>query len=144
MAVIKQGLFPELAVWRRGTDRLFDEALTASHDGASAARLLPMDAYETDDALVIEATVPGIRPEDVDITLERGRLTIKTHRPKEEDEGRRWLHRETWRGHYVRHFTLPESLLEDKAEARYDHGMLTLRIPKKEAAKPRQIKVQAK
>ena len=124
-------------------DRFFDDAFRSFKNGEAASRVLPMDVHETKDELVIEASVPGIRPEDVDVTLERGHLTIKASRTRPENgEAHRWLHREIWAGDYVRTFVLPDTLQDDKAQADIEQGVLTLHIPKAEVAKPRQIKVQ--
>ena len=60
------------------------------------------------------------------------------------DEGGRWLRHELWSGEYARSVTLPDGLEHDRAQASYDHGVLTLHIPKAESAKPKQIKISAK
>jgi HSP20 family protein len=102
--------------------------------------------YETADEVVVKAELPGVKPSDAEITLERGRLTIRAKRA--EDEGAekkavRWFYQDLWSGEYAATVALPDLIKEDGAKATYEHGILTLRIPKAEGAKPKQIKINA-
>jgi len=103
---------------------------------------LPLDVTTDPDALTIEASLPGIKPEDVDITVENGTLTIagKTAEERKAEEGS-YLIQEIRRGTFSRSVTLPNGLEPDKAEATFEHGVLRLRIPKAEQVKPRQIRI---
>jgi HSP20 family protein len=96
----------------------------------------------TADALVVEAALPGIKPEDVEITVEDGTLTItgRTADERRSDEGS-YLVQEIRRGTFSRSVTLPNGLEPDKASATFEHGVLTLRIPKAEQVKPHQIRI---
>jgi HSP20 family protein len=137
--------FGELMTLRQAMDRLFDDTMFrpfAGVAGTDYARL-PLDVRTTADALLVEASLPGVKPEDVDITVENGTLTIKAEESAEHstDESG-WLVREIGRGSVMRTVTLPSGLEADKAEATFEHGLLKLRIPKAEQVKPRQIRIQ--
>lgn len=137
--------FGELMTLRRAMDRLFDEDVFRPFQwtpGALESRPLPLDVTTSKDAVLIEASLPGVKPEDVSITVENGVLTItgKTAEEHRADEGS-YLVQEIRRGEVSRSVTLPDGLEADKATATFEHGMLKLRIPKAEAVKPRQIRI---
>lgn len=136
--------FSELVTLRQAMDRLFDDTvfrpLTAYSAGDFAR--LPLDVRTTPDALFVEAALPGFAPEDVDITVENGTLTIRAEdRTERTDEEKGWVVREISRGSVMRTVTLPTGLEADKAEATFEHGVLKLRIPKAEQVKPKQIRI---
>ena len=138
--------FGELMSLRSAMDRLFEDSYVRRPGGAGfePAAGLPLDITRTNDALVVEAALPGIRPEDVDITVEDGTLSIRAEsrdeRQHTEDQGES-LVSEIRRGTVSRSVTLPTGLEPDKATATFEHGVLTLRIPKAESVKPRQIRI---
>lgn len=104
---------------------------------------LPIDAYATEDAFVLSAYVPGINPENVEITFEGEELTIRgAFQPQPENV--EFLKRELFHGAFERRLTFNVPVNADGIEATYEMGVLTLRVPKAEAIKPKQIKVQAK
>lgn len=103
---------------------------------------LPLDVSETEDEFVIRASVPGVKPDDVQITVQGDTLTIRGEsRSEEEKDGERWHLRERRFGAFQRSVTLGTPVIADKAEVHYEHGVLTLALPKAEEAKPRQIKI---
>ena len=103
---------------------------------------LPLDVTSTSDALIVEAAMPGIRPEDVEITVENGTLSIRGESRQERREGEgESLVQEIRRSSVSRTVSLPSGIEADKATAAFENGMLTLRIPKAEAVKPRQIRI---
>lgn len=138
--------FGELMTLRQAMDRLFDDDdrpfrwLSGGVDGPA----LPLDVTTSDDKLTIEAALPGIQPEDVDITVENGtvRISGKTADERTADEGS-YVLQEIRRGNFSRTVTLPTGLEADKATATFEHGILRLEIPKAEQVKPRQIKISA-
>jgi HSP20 family protein len=136
--------FGELMSLRNTVDRLFDEDIFRPWSWGTvwSGPSLPLDVTTDADSLTVEASLPGIRPEDVDITVEDGTLTIsgRTAEEKKAEEGS-YLIQEIRRGTFSRSVALPEGLEPDKAEATFEHGVLRLRIPKAEQAKPRQIKI---
>ena len=136
--------FGELLSLRSAMDHLFEDSFVrrpfgAGFDGPSA---LPLDVTRTADALVIEAVLPGIRPEDVEITVEDNTLSIRGEYREEKHEGEgEALVTEIRRGSVARTLTLPTGLEPDKATASFEHGVLTLKLPKAESVKPRQIRI---
>lgn len=112
----------------------------------SFTRPLALDMYEAEGEVVVKAALPGFSENDVDGTVENSNITIRARRPeaKAEDANIRWAHRELRAGEYARSSTLSNGLQGDKAEAFFSDGILTLRISKAEAARPRQIKITAK
>jgi HSP20 family protein len=137
--------FGELVTLRQAMDRLFDDTVFrpgAAYAGGEFARL-PLDVRTTTDALLVEASLPGIKPEDVEITVENGTLTIRAedHSDERREEGG-WVVREIARGSVMRTVTLPTGLEADRAEATFENGVLRLRFPKAEQVKPRQIRIQ--
>jgi len=104
---------------------------------------LPLDAYATEDAFVLTAYLPGVDPEAVEITFEGEELTIRgSFGPQAENA--EYLKRELYHGGFERRLTFNVPVNADAIEATYELGVLTLRVPKAEAIKPKQIKVQAK
>jgi HSP20 family protein len=137
--------FSELMTLRQAMDRLFDDTVFRPVNGYSGGDVsrLPLDVRSTPDALLVEAELPGVKPEDVEITVENGTLTIRAEdRTERTDEQGDWLVREISRGTLMRTVTLPTGLEADQAEATFEHGVLSLRIPKAEQVKPRQIHIR--
>ncbi len=138
--------FGELLSLRQAMDRLFEESYVrprgAWSSASGEAAPLALDVSTTTDALVVEAALPGVRPDDVEITVEDGTLTI---RGSARNEGREQegdvLVQEIRRGDVSRSLSLPSGLEPDKAEATFEDGILTLRIPRAEQVKPRQIRI---
>lgn len=135
----------EFMTLRRAMDRLFDDDVFRPFTwtaGAIDGPALPLDVVGTADALLVEAALPGIKPEDVDVTVENGTLTItgRTADERQASEGS-YLLQEIRHGSFSRSVTLPNGLEPDKAEATFEHGILRLRIPKAEQMKPRQIRI---
>ena len=96
----------------------------------------------TTDELVVEAALPGIKPDDVEITVENGTLTIRGYYREERREGEgEYLVRRSAAAPFSRSVSLPTGLEPDKATATFEHGVLTLRIPRAEEVKPRQIRI---
>ena len=140
--------FGELVSLRQAMDRLFEDSFVRSRPwsgfAGSEALSMPLDVTREADALRIEAALPGIKPEDVDVTVEDGTLTItaqhRAEREEKNDQGE-VLVQEIRRGSVARSIALPTGLEPDKATASFEDGVLTLRIPKSEAVKPRQIRI---
>lgn len=104
----------------------------------------PVDVVENNEAYVIKAELPGISKNDVKITLHENVLTIKGEKKQEKEEKDRNFHRvERSYGSFERSFTLPSGVKDDKIEAAYKDGILTITLPKAEEAKPKEIEVKA-
>lgn len=139
--------FGELVSLRQAMDRLFEDSFVRPRVWGSSViegSALPVDVSTTSDELVVKAALPGVKPEDVEITVENATLTIRgqTSSDREENEGD-YIIQEIRRGEFSRSLTLPTGLEPDKATASFENGILTLRVPKAEQVKPRQIRISA-
>jgi HSP20 family protein len=102
-----------------------------------------VDIRETENELIVKADIPGMKFEDIDVRLENGTLTLRGERKFEEEKKEGGWHRvERSYGSFERVFTLPDSVNPEAVTADYKDGTLTVTLPKKEIAKPRQVKVQ--
>jgi len=134
----------ELLSLRTAMDRLFEDSFVrpAWAGGSLDTTQFPLDVRMTADDLVVEGQLPGVKPEDVEITLENGRLTIRGDAASEQErQDGDFLVREIRRGSFSRTVALPSGLEAEKATATFEDGVLTLRIPKAEQVKPRQIRI---
>ncbi len=106
---------------------------------------MAVDVIETKDEVVVKASVPGIKPEDIDISVTGDMLTIKGETKAEEKvEQGNYVRQERRYGRFERSIALPTTVVTDKADARFEHGVLTLKLPKAEEVKPKTIKVKTK
>jgi HSP20 family protein len=135
----------ELISLRQAMDRLFEDSFVRPRGWVTSAFEgygLPVDVTSGPEALSVEASLPGYKPEDVEVTVENGTLTIHAESSSETREGEgESLVTEIRRGSVSRTIALPTGLEPDKATATYENGILKLRIPKAEAVKPRQIRI---
>jgi HSP20 family protein len=104
---------------------------------------MPMDAVRRGDHVEVHFDLPGVEPSSVELTVENDVLTVKAERTWYPAEGDEVLARERVHGSYSRQLLLGEALDAEQAEARFDHGVLTVRIPVAERAKPRRIEIHA-
>ena len=140
--------FRDLISLREAMDRLFEESFIRPRGGWLAplgAGALAVDMYETDQDVVIKSSVPGVKAEDIDITITGDTLTIKGETKAEEKvEKANYVRQERRYGAFSRSVTLPTSIVAEKAKAEFENGVLTLTLPKAEEVKPKAIKVKAK
>jgi HSP20 family protein len=138
--------FDEMVSLRSAMDRLFEDSFItprtwrtiANGDGITPA----VDVHATDDEIVVTASLPGVKSEDVEITLTGQSLTLRGELKADEAiEPDRYLFRERRFGTFSRSFELPVRVQSEKADASFADGVLTLRIPKAEEVKPRQIRI---
>ncbi len=102
----------------------------------------PLNVHGTNDELKVEALLPGIGPEDVQVDIDRGVLTIAAKRQGwEPQEGQQWYVREIQPGQFTRAFSLPFPVEVEQVSAHFANGVLTLTLPKAEAAKPKRIAI---
>jgi HSP20 family protein len=104
---------------------------------------MPMDAYREGDQFVVRFDLPGVDPDSIDLTVERNVLTVRAERKWSPAEGQDVVVAERPQGTFTRQLFLGESLDTDRVAASYDQGVLTLRIPVAEQAKPRKVEVTA-
>jgi HSP20 family protein len=129
------------------TFRNFEDALSRIWSEPRAGRPWSpaVDISETENELVLKADLPDVKLSDIDVRVENQTLTIKGERQFEKDEKTKGYHRiERNYGTFVRSFTVPSTVEADKVAAEYTNGVLTVKLPKKETAKPRQVKIEVK
>lgn len=123
--------------------RAYDYARSGGNDGQPAVTRLPVDAWATDEEFVLTAYLPGVSPENVEITFENDELAIRG-RFQPLPENVQFVKRELYHGGFERRITFNVPVNAEAIEATHEHGVLTLRVPKAEAVKPKQIKVLAR
>ena len=110
-----------------------------------ASLSLPVDLVENDQEYLLTAELPGVKPEDVDISISGGMLTIKGEFTEEQEGEQKNVHyRERRYGKFQRSASLPTSVDADRIEADFENGVLRLKMPRQEQAKPKQIPVKAR
>jgi len=136
----------EMLSLRDAMDRLLSESFIRPWFGRGTlfdAKALALDMYETDSDVVVEATVPGVKPEEIDVQVTGNVLTIKGERKEEKKEEKAaYIYQERSFGSFCRSVTLPTEVNVDKATAEFESGVLTLTLPKSETAKPKSIKIK--
>jgi HSP20 family protein len=146
MAMDRWDPFREMLTLREAVDRLFQQSVSGTGQLLSNLRpeSIPLDVIEQDDAFEVRAAVPGVKPDDVEVTVQGERVTIRAEsRASEERRGDNWLLREHRTGTLQRTVTLPIPVSSERAEARIENGVLTLRLPKLQESRPRRISVNA-
>lgn len=126
-------------------DRLFDETLTRGYSAPAETLSVPLDVQAKDDEYVIYASVPGLKAEDLEIEVLGNTVTLRgeVFAPAPEEKAS-WLLQERAGGKFSRSLTLPAELDSAKVDASLENGVLSLRLPKAEAARPKAIKVRVR
>jgi HSP20 family protein len=127
-------------------NRLFEDSVVGPYgqrDGQPGELRLPIEAYATDHEIVVRAAVPGLKPDEVEITIEGDALTLRGEFPRPV-EGVHYLFTERPWGRFARTLQLNVPVEADKAEAVFENGLLTLTLPKAEAIRPKVIPIKAK
>jgi HSP20 family protein len=146
-SLIKWEPLSDLVSLRDAMDRLFEDSFVPMRGlpAVFGAQGLALDMYETNDSVVVKSAVPGVKPEEIEITITGDVLTIKGETKTEEKvEKSNYIRQERRYGALQRSVQLPGSLVTEKAEASFENGVLTLTIPKSERSKPKTVKVEAK
>lgn len=139
----------EMVSLRSAMDRLFEDSFVSpmswrTISGGGETITPPIDVHETPDELVVTAALPGMKAEDVEITITGQQLTMRGEFKADEEVNRdQYLYRERRYGTFSRSVQLPVRVEGDRADATFTDGVLTLRIPKAEEVKPRQIRINA-
>jgi HSP20 family protein len=135
----------ELVSLRQAMDRLFEDSFVRPRAWgftADGTGVIPIEVTNSPETLVVEAALPGVKPDDVDVTVENGTLTISAESREEREESKgEVLISEIRRGSVSRSVALPSGLEPDKASATFENGVLRLAIPRAESVKPRQIRI---
>ena len=141
----------EMMTLREAMDHLFDDAFTrplSIRDGWSVPAI---DMYQTDDEIVVKASLPGVKADEVQINISGEVLTLKGETKHEEEKtsspqgkDKAWHIREQRWGAFERSVVLPTDVVADKAKADFENGILTITLPKAEEVKPKVISIKAK
>jgi HSP20 family protein len=145
MSLIRWDPFDDLVSLRESMDKLFEEFFTRRPErGRVPVVWQPaIEAYETDHDVVVRAELPGIDPKQVEISVTEDTLTLKGEaRTEQEEKKRNYYRRELRYGAFVRSIALPSGVQGDKASASYKNGILEIKVPKSERAKPKTVKVE--
>ncbi|HKZ44285.1 MAG TPA: Hsp20/alpha crystallin family protein [Anaerolineales bacterium] len=136
----------EMMTLREAMDHLFDDAFTRPISGRSGLSSLPaIDLYQDNDDVVVKASLPGLKKDDVQITLNNGVLTLRGEYKQEETSENTTYHiREHRSGSFERSISLPVEIDTEKTKAEFENGVLTITMPKVEAVKPRMIDIKVK
>ena|SRR3972149_2060518 len=147
--IVRWEPFGEMLSLRDAVNRLFEDSFIRpgqwplSTDGGHVG--LAVDMIETKDDVIVKASAPGIKPDDLDISVTGDLLTLKGEvKTEEKIEKGSYIRQERRYGVFERTLSLPTSVVADQAKAEFEHGVLTLTLPKAEEVKPRSIKVKAK
>src|SRR5260370_10959930 len=133
MSIDRWDPFRDLVTIREAVDRWLQQSISGTGQLLSPLRpdSIPIDVVERDDSYEVRASIPGVKPEDVEVTVQGERVTIRAEaRGGDEQRGETWLMREHRYGVTQRSITLPTPVSSEKAEARIEHGVLSLRLPK--------------
>jgi HSP20 family protein len=142
-AVVRFDPFRDITSLRDEMNRLFTRTL-GEGSSAGSAWTPAVDIFDAADAIVLKAELPGLTPDDIDIEIDDNVLTLKGERRFEEkvEEGRYYRVERAY-GSFQRSVSLPQGVKPDEIKATFEHGVLTVRVPKAEEVKPRKIAVAA-
>lgn len=146
MAIERWDPFRDVVSLREAMNSLLQDSFVRPSGGLSGTPQgsFPLDVSETENEFVLHAQLPGVKPEEVQITVHNDTVLIRGEtKSQEEKKGETWHLRERRFGSFQRAVNLNAPIDADKANAQFEHGVLTLTLPKAEAAKPKQIKVGA-
>ena len=145
MPIVRWEPLRDLVTTQDRMNRLFNETLgrVFGEEGGRAGAWVPaVDIYETEQNVIVKAELPGIDPKDVEATVHEGTLYLKGERKYEKEvKEEHYHHVERAYGSFARSFELPASIDEDKVQADFKDGVLTLTLPKREEAKAKKIKI---
>lgn len=140
----------DFVVLRDAMHQLLEESVVPSRAGRNGSRTgtvarLPIDVFATNDEAVVIAAVPGLQPEDLDVTINQNTLSLAGHVPtaadSEQGKGATWYLQELGHGQFQRTVTLPFEVDATQAEAVFDNGLVRITLPKAARAKPQKIAV---
>ena len=146
--LIRWDPFRDMVTLREAMDRLLEDSFVRPHSGlvsGDGVTTLALDVFESADDVTVKASLPGIKPQEVDISITGDVLTIKGEKSEETEEKQGNYHlRERRYGAFQRSVSLPAAVQADKADAVFENGVLTLTLPKVEEVKPKSIKIKTK
>jgi len=147
MHLVRWEPFREMTGMRQAMDRMFEGNIVrpVRYRPENGGGGFKIDMYQTEDSVVVKASLPGITPEEMDISVTGDVITIRgEHKEEQEIKEEAYLRKEQSYGSFCRAITVPVDVTSDKAEAVFENGIMTLTLPKAEEAKTRSIKVEVK
>ena len=136
---------PEFVSLRDAMDKLVEDSFIRPFDGLGTTPTFPIELKETKDAYVLKASLAGVKPEDIAIEATVEEVTIKgEYKQEAEKKDEEFLRRELRYGKVQRSFTLPLAIDPNKVDATFEHGIVTVTLPKSEVVKPRVITIKPK
>jgi HSP20 family protein len=150
VAIVRWDPFRDVTTLQERMNRLFDQALSRTRlddeEGLTASMWSPaVDIFETSDSIVMKAELPGVNRDNIDIQVEDNTLTLKGERKFEREvKEENYLRIERSYGAFQRAFNLPTGVQQDKIRAVFKDGVLEVTMPKAEAVKPKQVKIDVK
>jgi HSP20 family protein len=143
MAMIRQEPFDAFVPLRDAMNRLIEDSFIGMGRFEPFGRAFPLDIQETTDEYIVEAALPGVKPDELQVTATEDTLTIKAVRKQEEktDKSETYVRRERYTGELSRIVSLPMTIDPNRVNATYEHGVLTLHIAKQPKVAPKQITV---
>ncbi len=145
--IVRWEPFREMVSLREAVNRLFEDSFVRPMSGLLPfeGAQLAVDIMDTKDDVIVKATVPGVKPEDIDVTVSGDTLAIKGEfKAEAKTEEANTIRQERRYGAFERTLALPTPIVADKAKAAFENGVLTLTLPKAEEAKPKVIKIKTK
>ena len=139
MAIVRWNPVREMLAMQTALDRMFDDTRRGGFDNGNA---LALDVHEDDQNYSVVTSLPGVKPENINVSLHDGVLTITGEIPVQTNENARTLMQERVYGKFTRSIRLPMAVNSDNVEAAFDNGVLKLTLPKSEEAQPKQIPVR--
>jgi HSP20 family protein len=147
MAIARWSPFQELTTLHTTMDRLFGDMAenSANSSGTDLATFrLPVDIAETDNGYLIKAPIPGFKPEEVDVSLSDGVLSIRAeHKEEKTEKKKNYLRREVAYGNFERMIALPNDVQGDNIKATFKNGVLQVEVPRAPKPQPKKIQVRA-
>jgi HSP20 family protein len=145
MAISRWDPFRDLMSIQNELNRLFGRTYAGGESEAGSGTWMPaLDVFETQDKFIVKVELPGLNPDEVDVSVEDSTLTIRGERKFYEDVSDDSFHRVERRyGAFQRSLSLPQTADAERIEASFDRGVLTVEVPKAEQAKPKKIQIKA-
>jgi HSP20 family protein len=140
--LMRKDPFQDMTTLRDAMNQLLTESFVRPH-GWGGANRVPLDLYETEHEYLAKLALPGLKPDNFEITMQQNVLSIRGHTQTEQQEGIRYHVQEQRFGDFNRTIQFPTAVDAEKIQASLADGILTIRVPKAEAAKPKRITVKA-
>ncbi|MFN8376625.1 MAG: Hsp20/alpha crystallin family protein [Anaerolineae bacterium] len=139
MSIVRWNPIREMLAMQTALDRMFEDTRRGAVEGGN---MLALDVHEDDKAFTVVTALPGVKPENINVSIQDDVLTVTGEIPAQTKENTRTLMQERVYGKFTRSIRLPVSVNNSKVEATFDNGVLTLTLPKAEEVQPKQIQVK--